>query len=115
MNETCPPPWAITPEKVDEAVRRLIEAAHPRQVILFGSYIRGQTHRDSDLDALVVVDDSVADPLQESARLRSRLRGLRLLLDIIVVQESRFNQLRDRIGLIYREAVRHGKVVYAAP
>lgn len=79
---------------------------------MFGSYVRGETHRDSDLDVLVVVDDSVADPLRESVRLRSMLRGIRMLMDIIVVRESTFIQLRDRIGLIYREAIRHGRLVY---
>lgn len=115
MTETTVYPWSLTPEKVDQAVRRLVEAARPRQIILFGSWVQGRTDRDSDLDALVVVDDSVADPLRESARLRACLRGLRLLMDIVVVRESQFRLLQDRIGLIYREAVRHGKVVYAAP
>ncbi len=106
------PAWAITPEKVDLAVKRLVEAGRPRKIILFGSYVRGETHRDSDLDVLVVADDSLPDPLRESVRLRSVLRGIRMLVDIIVVRESTFNQLRDRIGLIYREAVRHGRLVY---
>ena len=115
MNEAVKPPWAITPEKVEQAVRRLVEAGRPRQIILFGSYVRGETHRDSDLDVLVVVDDGVTDPLRESVRLRGLLRGIRMLMDIVVVRESTFNQLRDRIGLIYREATRHGRVVYESP
>ena len=35
------PPWAVTSEKLREAVRRLVEAAHPRRIILFGSRARG--------------------------------------------------------------------------
>lgn len=104
----------ITPEKVDQAVRRLVEAGRPRKIILFGSYVRGQTHRDSDLDVLVVADDGVPNVRQESARLRRLLRGIRMCMDILVVRERDFNRLKDTIGLIYREAIRDGKVVYEA-
>ena len=112
MNEAVKPPWAVTPEKVELAVRRLVETGHPRKVILFGSYMRGETHRDSDLDVLVVTEDGVKSARKESARLRRALRGIRMCMDILVVREGDFNRLKDRIGLIYREAVREGKVVY---
>jgi predicted nucleotidyltransferase len=114
MNDAAQVPWAITPEKVEEAVRRLVEAGRPRKLILFGSYVHGETDRDSDLDVLVVTEDEVENTRKESARLRRLLRGLRLGVDLLVVREADFNRLKDRIGLIYREAVRDGRVVYEA-
>ena len=114
MNDASKPAWAITPEKVALAVQRLVEAGHPRKVILFGSYVQGEAHRDSDLDVLVVTDDSVANARKESARLRAALRGIRMCVDLLVVREGDFNRLKDKIGLIYREAVRHGRVAYEA-
>jgi len=47
--------WAITPEKVDTALNKIIEISKPRKVILFGSYVRGEIHSNSDLDILVVL------------------------------------------------------------
>jgi predicted nucleotidyltransferase len=38
-------------------VGRLIEMAHPKQIILFGSYARGKITEDSDLDVLIVAGD----------------------------------------------------------
>ena len=114
MNEAQHPSWAITPGKVDQAVSRLVEAARPRKIILFGSYVRGESHRDSDLDVLVVADDAVASTRKESVRLRLALRGIRMCLDILVVREADFNRLKGQIGLIYREALQHGRVVYEA-
>ena len=114
MSDAAGAPWAITPEKVEQAVRRLVEVGRPRKIILFGSYVRGETHRDSDLDVLVVAEDTVPDARKESARLRGALRGIRMCMDILVVRERDFDRLKDRIGLIYREAVRQGKVVYEA-
>jgi predicted nucleotidyltransferase len=44
-----------------EAARRLSDAYRDRlrQVVLFGSWVRGQAHEESDVDLLVVLDDVV--------------------------------------------------------
>jgi predicted nucleotidyltransferase len=114
MKVATEPRWSITPLKVEEAVRRLVEAGTPRKVILFGSYVEGRAHRDSDLDVLVVADDTVSNTRKESVRLRGALADIHMPMDILVVREGVFNRLKDRIGLIYREALRHGRVVYEA-
>lgn len=104
--------WEVTPQKVQAAVEKIIEAAQPRQIILFGSYVRGRMHRDSDLDVLVVSGELVDNPRKESVRIRRALRGIGMPMDILVVSESRLKELADTPGLIYREALREGKIVY---
>jgi predicted nucleotidyltransferase len=106
------PSWAITPEKIGESIRRIVEVALPRRVILFGSAARGVTTRDSDVDFLVVAADRIESPRKESVRIRRALRGINMAIDIVVVRESRLLVLADRPGLIYREAIRTGRVVY---
>ncbi len=108
------PVWAVTPEKVDAVVKRLVEVGRPRKIFLFGSYVRGQTHRHSDLDLLVVAGDKIENTRKESVRLRSAVEDILMSMDIVVVRESVFEALKDKIGLIYREAVRHGRLVYDA-
>ena len=54
------PLWAVTPDKIEEAVRRIAEAANPLKVILFGSRARGSASPESDLDLLVETDDAAA-------------------------------------------------------
>ena len=105
-------PWAVTSEKVEAVVQRLIAVGPPRKIILFGSYVRGQVDRDSDLDVLVVTDDHVANPRAESVRLRDAVEDIDMPMDILVVPESQFNALRDTPGLIYREACEQGKLAY---
>lgn len=105
-------PWEVTPQKVQAAVDRIVETARPRRIILFGSYVRGQMHRDSDLDILVIADDPVDNPRQESVRIRRALRGIGMPMDILVVADRRLRELADAPGLIYREALKEGKVVY---
>jgi len=108
------PPWLVTREKVDAVVQRLIEVATPKKIILFGSYVRDDVTRDSDLDVLVVADDRVANCRKESVRLRDAVGSIDMPMDILVVRESRFEELKDKVGLIYREASRTGRLVYEA-
>jgi len=112
MTTAAEPAWQMTPEKVQMVVQRLIEVARPKKIILFGSYVRGDATRDSDLDVLVVTSHEVESPRRESVRLRNSLSDINMTMDIVVVPFSRFEALREKVGLIYREADRHGKVVY---
>lgn len=105
--------WAITQE-IDAALSRIVAVAKPRRVILFGSVVRGEAGVDSDLDVLVVTEGDVESPLRESARIRRELREISMPMDIIVISEARLKELSDRPGLIYREILRSGKVVYVS-
>jgi predicted nucleotidyltransferase len=112
MRATTEPPWLVTPEKVHAIVGRLIEMAHPKQIILFGSYARGKITEDSDLDVLIVAGDEVENTRRESVRLRGALKEIEMPIDIVVVRESTFQKLSDTPGLIYEEARRTGLLVY---
>ncbi|OGP69035.1 MAG: hypothetical protein A2170_06230 [Deltaproteobacteria bacterium RBG_13_53_10] len=104
--------WAITPEKVQTAVQKIIEVSRPRKLILFGSYVRGGMNSNSDLDILVVTGDEVKNPREESVRIRRALKGIIMSMDILVVSESKLEELARTPGLIYREAIKNGRVVY---
>lgn len=106
--------WLVTPEKVELAVRRIIEVGRPRKIILFGSFVRGEIDVNSDIDILVVAGDEIEFPRKESVRLRRALRGISMPMDILVVPWAQWEELKDRPGLIYREALKEGRVVYEA-
>jgi uncharacterized protein len=104
----------ITPEKVEKVIGRIIEFAHPKKIILFGSYVKGNMRRGSDLDVLVVGCDDIENIRKESVRIREVLDDIIMPMDIVVVRESHFERSKDKPGLIYREALRTGKVVYGS-
>ena len=107
--------WQVTPQKIDAVVRRVVRAAHPRRIILFGSAARiGMTRAPHDADFLVVTRRPIASPRQESVRLRRALRDFLMPMDILVVSEHRLRMLANQPGLMYREALRGGRVVYEA-
>ena len=46
-----------TANDIERIVRAIVEEAHPRRVILFGSVARGEARDSSDIDLLVVIPD----------------------------------------------------------
>jgi len=116
-----PPPrvtaatWAVTPEKIAAVVARLAEFAHPSRMIIFGSAARGELHRDSDLDLLVIMRDEVADWRAESVRLRQHVHDILMAMDILVISEAEAARaLNNRYGVL-GPALREGKLAYEAP
>ena len=104
--------WAITPEKVQTVIQKIIDVSKPRKLILFGSYVQGKMHVHSDLDILVVTGDEIENPRKEGVRIRRALKGIIMSMDILVVPESKLKELENAPGLIYREAISKGRVVY---
>lgn len=109
-------PWRVTDEKVAEAVKTIARVAAPARIFLFGSFVHKTKvrSRDSDVDILVVLHDEPKSSRAESVRLRKALSHVRMPIDILVVSEDRLRELGDRPGLIYREILHTGKVVYDA-
>ncbi len=108
------PSWTITQDKIQAVIQKIVEVSSPRKIILFGSYVNGNIHINSDLDVLVITGDEIINPRNESVRIRSALKGIIMSMDILVVPESKFKELINVPGLIYKEAAKTGKIVYEA-
>jgi predicted nucleotidyltransferase len=97
---------------INEAARRLREAAPTARVILFGSGARGEGGRHSDLDFLVV-EPEVDNAAEESVRLRRALRDILVPMDIVVVTEREVERWRDVRGSLVHAALADGRVLAA--
>jgi len=98
---------------VQEIVRRILGAAAPDKIILFGSGATGGMTRDSDIDLLIVERDP-GDRRKKSVRLREILRGLGYSFDVIVISTEWFEESKSVIGGIAYPANKYGKVIYEA-
>jgi len=102
-----------TEELISKVSEVLVEAAHPKRIILFGSRARGDSRNDSDFDVMVV-QEQPADRLQEMVRLNHLLRKFDAAIDLLVVSEERFQYWRDTPGNVYHEAASQGRTLYEA-
>lgn len=101
----------LTDAQIDQAVERLVEAAQPSRILLFGSYARGDADDDSDLDLLVIEDD-VADRAAQMVRLRRALRPLRIAVDVLVHSRADVERFSHQPGSILYWALREGRVLH---
>jgi len=92
---------------------RIVRRFHPVRVILFGSHARGDARPDSDVDLLVVLP-RVENKRESAIAIRSELSDIPVAKDIIVTTPSELKRFGDMIGLIYRPALREGRVLYEA-
>ena len=95
-----------------EIIREIQAVSNPDEIILYGSYARGDYAPDSDLD-LLVVKDQVESPNEEAAKIYRALAYLTVSVDVVVVSKAFFQRYRNIIGTVVRPAVTEGRVIYA--
>ncbi len=101
----------ITEQQIAEVAQRIAQTFKPEQVILFGSYAWGQPTPDSDIDLLVVMEDSDR-PARRSARIARALLDIPFPMDILVRTPEEI-QHRLRIGDCFiQEIIQRGQVLY---
>ena len=94
-----------------EAVRRVVEVAQPRRIILFGSAVRGNMGPDSDLDLLVEVEGPV-NRFHKAQEIYRGLFGLGFPVDVVVATTEDLRIYKETPGTIYSVALEEGRVVY---
>ena len=99
--------------EIDQLVSLIVAEVHPLRVVLFGSAARGDMTADSDIDLLVVVPDGT-HRFHTMQQLYGRIRGVTLPFDVLVATVSDIDARGDTPGLVYRDALRDGKELYAA-
>lgn len=106
--------WAVTPEKINAVVETIIREFSPEKIIQFGSSVHGTLSRNSDLDLLVVMKGEVPSRRRASVQMRSRVRGIIMPMDILVISDQDLQKVKETPGLIYREALGTGRILYEA-
>jgi predicted nucleotidyltransferase len=93
-------------------LERLVAHLNPQKVILFGSRATGITHRDSDWDFLVIVDDDIQPDRIGWKSMYEARRGIRSPIDLIPCRASTFRDQADIVGSLPWITSKHGIVVY---
>jgi predicted nucleotidyltransferase/HEPN domain-containing protein len=107
----APIPFA-TIERAASTLRALVPQGS--DVILFGSYARGDAGPESDVDFLVV-EPTLRSRRAEMVRLRQALRPLRIPVDVLVVGRAVFDEWKALPNNVIYEANREGRIMGATP
>ena len=98
---------------IDKIVPIIISIASPDQIILFGSYARGNNTEKSDIDLLIIkkelkdgfdIIDSIYMALYENK--------IKISVDLLVIDFNRYCEINNEVGYIYKTIKEQGKVLY---
>ena len=98
---------------IDKIVPMIVSLASPDQIILFGSYARGDYTDKSDIDLLIIKKD-----LKNGREINNTLyraffeNKIDVPIDLISVDYSKYNELNNTIGYIYKTIKEEGKILY---
>ncbi len=100
-------------EILADVVRRIVEAADPEKIILFGSAAQGEMGLDSDLD-LLVIKGGKFNKSRLSTGIYRHLSGSGAAVDVVVVTPEEVDRYGNSPYLVIYPALRQGKIVYGA-
>lgn len=94
-----------------EIVEKIVEAFHPRRIVLFGSRARGEGGLESDVDLFVEMESD--KPPRERARDVDALFAERQWsMDIVVCTPQEVQRGKDVLGTLLYSIEREGEVIY---
>jgi predicted nucleotidyltransferase len=98
---------------IDKIIPIIVSFASPDQIILFGSYARGDNTDKSDIDLLIVKKG-----LKNGRRISGSIymafleNEIGVPVDLLTIDYDRYIELNNKIGYIYKTIKEEGKVIY---
>ena len=104
----------LSEQQIAEAVQRLAASASQSvEVIVFGSYGRGEAGEDSDLD-LLVIENNYQDKAAEYLRLKEAIGRLGVGVDLLLMSRTEFDRRSQVRGTLPYWAKLEGRVLHDA-
>jgi predicted nucleotidyltransferase len=96
-----------------------LKASNPYKIILFGSYATGNETENSDIDLMVILDNTdISKTYEERQNKKLYIRNLvrkinyRKALDILVYSREELRKIKEYGNYFIDEIERTGKVIY---
>lgn len=102
----------LSPELLEEIVKRLVESLHPEKIILFGSHAYGNPVETSDIDLLVVVSESGQPRYRRERKAYGCLWGLTAPVELVVVTKRELEEMTQVPASLGYQAFHRGKILY---
>ncbi len=101
----------VSEEQIREIAQRIGLLFGPREIILFGSYARGEQTVDSDIDLLVIFPHAV-DKADEAVKIRRAIGRIDAGVDVVVSSVDEVAEWEGVKGTLYYYARREGRLLY---
>ena len=101
------------PTILADIVKRVVRAAKPEKIVLFGSAARGTMGPRSDID-LLVIKRGKFDHWRLLTTIYNALSEIDIGVDVVLASPETVEQYRNSYCLVYYPAMREGKIVYEA-
>ncbi|MBF0304468.1 MAG: nucleotidyltransferase domain-containing protein [Alphaproteobacteria bacterium] len=108
-------PFRNAAAALDFLVGRMVSAAHPQAIWLFGSRAAGTARPDSDFDLMAILpDDDTVDVETRRARMAEAVMGAGVGVDVTACRASDFARFRDTAGSLVRTVHEQGREIYVS-
>jgi len=103
----------LSEETLQKIIERIVEAARPERIILFGSAARGQMGPHSDVDLLVIKHGKFHQG-RLMGKIYLNMHGVGQAVDVVLVTPEQIERYRYNQFLVIAPALREGKEIYHA-
>ncbi len=100
-----------TIQPIEIAIVEKLKSLNPLKIILFGSYVYGIPHANSDLD-ICIVKKEVKSKSKEKKEIRERLKELVVAKDILVSSIEEYNFYKTQFGSVFMDIEQKGKLLW---
>jgi len=101
----------IEENKILEIVNIIAKGYNPDKIILFGSYAKGTSDENSDLD-LFVLKDTELSKSKRVVQVRRLLYGAMVPMDLVVFTPQEVDESKDNEFSFVNEILNTGQVMY---
>jgi predicted nucleotidyltransferase len=97
----------------DQIVALITSKISPEQIILFGSYARGENRGNSDIDILIVVKNLKNEREITGLLYKELLKcNISTPVDFLAIDYDKYNKVKNKIGYIYKTIHQEGQILY---
>jgi predicted nucleotidyltransferase len=98
---------------MDKIIPIIVSLASPDQIILFGSYARGDNTAGSDIDLLIIKKDLKNSlTIIDSIYMAFYKNKIMIPVDVLAIDYNKYIKINNEIGCIYKTIREQGKVIY---
>ena len=97
---------------LEKVLEIIIKEVDPDMIVLFGSLARGDQKENSDVDLLIIKED-LKGSRNLLKKVYSSLSGIGTPIDMILVDSKKLNDHLNDPYMIYGQALKEGRTLYA--